>query len=153
MLKYSDFFIMLKCDIKSGITWINRHLADNLSVSPLQHMINYRRCVSAPADEDSDSSQSVFVYSGVCRQECFSHAHAVVYHAASTVPSAPDHAPSLSPSGRRITHLCVRLVEALSHAPRFPHRVWNDEWSEAEDKPGELTYSVSGVHARRLLGS
>ena len=57
---------------------------------------------------------------GRCNQECFSHAHAVVYHAASTVLSAPDHAPRLSPIGRRVTHLCVPLDEALGHALLFP---------------------------------
>ena len=36
----------------------------------------------------------------------------VVYHAASTAPSASDHASSLSPVGRRSTHLWVRLGEA-----------------------------------------
>lgn len=60
----------------------------------------------------------------------------VVYHAASTAPSASDHASSLSPVGRRSTHLCVRLGEALGHAPCFPTVFETMNGNEAEGKSG-----------------
>lgn len=57
----------------------------------------------------------------------FQHAHAVVYHAAPTEPSAPDHAPLLPPIGRSQTHLCALLAARLT-----------TDVNEAEEKSGKL---------------
>lgn len=70
-------------------------------------------------------------------QECYSHAHAVVCHAASTTPSAPDHAPVLSPIGRCLNTPLRTIGGAFSHAPHFPTVFETLSVSEAEEKTGK----------------
>lgn len=119
----------------------------------IQCVISHRRCVSFPSDE-ARASVRACVFGGVGGWECFSHAHAVVYHAAFTVPSGPDHAATLPLIGRAL-HTPLRLIGGdVKPRPSFPHRVWNDEWEGGRGGYcGIHTLLVSGIHTGQLLGS
>ncbi|KAM8868885.1 Krueppel-like factor 10 isoform 4-T6 [Spinachia spinachia] len=79
-----------------------------------------------------------------CNMGCFfSHAHA-----ASTAPSAPDHAPGRPPIGRLPTHLCVPLGEASIGSEAGGAEGEKSETCSQRGK-GELLLSIdSRTHVR-----